>query len=748
MLVLVLFLLGFGTLSFSCRIPTSPESKAAKVYVCGSAPTYFAEAAGFWATNGGTTTWIPCANPAGSAYEAHATGVTTDGSAIFVCGYTTNTANKQTPCYWVTSGGTTTWVSLANAVDTWYGISVTGIAVSGTTAYVSGYVKNSIGVQVAGYWVSSGSTTTWVPLPNPNGSFCNATGTGIATDGSNVYVSGIVNNSTGGHFPGFWASGVGTTTWVPCVGAVSPSGCASGITVSGSTVYVCGWSANGLGKGAAGYWAASDGTTTWVPFPSEVNPGYQAEVSGVAVDGLKVYVSGSTYSSQTTVAGYWVTESGTTTWVACDNPNGFSSYAKGSGIIVSGATVYMSGRVDALGFSYSGYWVTSGGTTTWIPCANALDSKLGARANGIAVSGSSVYVCGNDQAYSTIYTAGYWGVSGGTGRWVSCPLPAGTYTAYASGIAISDSTVYISGSATTSSGESVAGYWETNGDALTWIPCANPEGPSCNASAVGIAVEGSTVYVCGRVENSSGVAIAGYWVASGGTTTWVPCPSPAGSTFGSDATGFAVSESTVYVCGSAGDGSNYGLLGYWVTSSGTTTWVPLDWPEGCTSAHSPTGIAVAGATVYISGVVYYGSENVAGYWVVRDGTTTWVPCISPTGFPYAWSYGITVSESTVYVCGYARTDSVGAVNGFSASSGGTTTWVPCNNPFGSTFPVDVNKIAVDGSTVYISGRITGPGPNKTGYWVSNGGNATWVQFDAIPPDFIPAAIAVDPFAVE
>jgi uncharacterized membrane protein len=162
----------------------------------------------------------------------------------------------------------------------------------------------------------------------------------------------------------------------------------------------------------------------------------------------------------------------------------------------------------------------------------------------------------------------------------------------------------------------------------------SPSGTT-NAEATAITVSGSDVYVAGYAYNnnsgSNGPAV--YW--ANGTLETLPLPS---GTTQAEANAIAVSGNNVYVAGYAFNTNNNpqenGPAAYWMNG----TLEPLSLPSGMTSAEA-NAIAVSGSSVYVAGFAYSNSTESAAYWV--NGTHEILP--APSGTTGAVANAIAVS---------------------------------------------------------------------------------------------------------
>jgi glutamate synthase domain-containing protein 3 len=278
-------------------------------------------------------------------------------------------------------------------------------------------------------------------------------------------------------------------------------------------VYVAGNS----GGDTAIYWKNGQRVT--------LNPGNNSYSAAIAVSGGNVYVAGQ-MSSPVPGGGYlfvyWQNE----------QLNVFSAYGSTSGPnYIDGRATNGIGITNGIAVSGSDVYVLANGNGYWkngqlvifedyYNHTTLVDSTYVGYGTGIAVSGSDVYISGqyigfvNDLPYSE--TAAY-----RKNEQHYELLPNSAVTA---GIALSGSDVYVAGY---TSGDSAV-YWK-NGQLVVLSP---------HAIATGIAVSGGNVYVSGYTSGNTAV----YWKNGQQITL----------SNNGEAKGIVVSGNDVYVCGIAG----------------------------------------------------------------------------------------------------------------------------------------------------------------------------------------------------
>ena len=316
-----------------------------------------------------------------------------------------------------------------------------------------------------------------------------------------VYVLGQADDTTR-----YWKNGVATSILGLPLTGLSPNAMA----VSGNDVYVAGTIAHGLTETSA-YWENG------MPFTLQ-DPQAQSNGYAIFVSGGDVYVGGTTSNPfslsvpyTTPAANYPISGPVATCWkngVPAILPgdgvlqvyNGYGNYLYNdyiSGLFVSGTDVYMAGGTSQFqmgnpsSYQFAKYWKNG------VP-VNLTNGLLDSAYSGsqyyittfpytssIYVSGSDVYVAGNEYTFSTgPEEALYW--KNGT----FTLLPSAGSLTYANAIFVSGTDVYVAGNLKGADGIYHAVYWK-NGvpDTLSVVP----GGSSANA----IFVYGNDVYAAG-----------------------------------------------------------------------------------------------------------------------------------------------------------------------------------------------------------------------------------------------------------
>ena len=280
-----------------------------------------------------------------------------------------------------------------NLTDGTRNAQASGIYISGSDVYISGFEMNASGIQVAKYWKNG----TEVVLSDGTR---NELAYAIAVSGNNVFVLGdLYSADTKTVYTREWVNGTAYTG----TGGI-PSGVTlalsfnSAVTQSNGVFYLAGTTKTQTSAGLV------ESAITWshtLPFalvaPTTITDNSVA--NSIAVSGSDVYVAGTVKGqlapSYSTIAYYWKNKF---PFPLTDGTRG----AGALGICTSGTDVYVCGY-EQTGPSSGSYpaiakfWKNG----TPISLGNGAISTI---ARSIAVSGNDVYTCGNDSYVVSNYT--------------------------------------------------------------------------------------------------------------------------------------------------------------------------------------------------------------------------------------------------------------------------------------------------------------------------------------------------------
>jgi hypothetical protein len=342
------------------------------------------------------------------------------------------------------------------------------------------------------------------------------TGCRMANDdtGPSVYIAGIVymGKTPVTPFPCFWKNGVKTDLSLPkfTIGG----GLGYSIYVSGDDVYIAGWIKVYTGKPDLGYVSRpcfwKNGARTDLDLPRKTEDGGNGLASSIFISNGDVYIAGS-YSetwnrvSSSSIPCIW--KNGIRTDLATiDDP------AQANSIFVSGNDVYVAGDEyleEPEHTFFPCYW--KNGVRTDLPSAKDAETIWESSAKSIFVSGNDVYAAGYIQTYSTALHLRnipcYW--KNGLRIDLSLKTPSIGEWGWATSVFVSGSDVYVAGN---DYGQqiSIPCYWK-NGNRTELRVWDESHGGYASA----IYVFADDVYVAGEVlavyANYSIIHIPCYW---------------------------------------------------------------------------------------------------------------------------------------------------------------------------------------------------------------------------------------------
>jgi hypothetical protein len=352
----------------------------------------------------------------------------------------------------------------------------------------------------------------------------------------------------------------------------------------------------------------------------------------VSPDGSKVFVAGfskgvGTKNDYLIIA--YNAATGARIWgKRYDGPAHLNDYPHGLALSASGLTVYVTGESPGsnglLQWATVAYSATSG-ALRWVQ-RYAPTTKFNHQATAIAVQGSRVYVTGNSAATTNgvaaydIVTIAYSG-STGTRLWANRYKHTADEGVTPTALAVSSNgaTVFATGNAAfTNDAFTTIAYDATTGG-RKWV---RRDATGDYASAIGVAPDGSKVYVAGHDANGGFLTVA--YSASTGATVW--SKGYAGSDQ-ANALAPSADGSTVFVTGESpfGDFCTLATTVAYGTADGAQQWAKTYTPsQPVTGCKGSRGSAIAASPdssqVFITGWEY-GSATVA--YAASDGTQQW-----------------------------------------------------------------------------------------------------------------------------
>jgi lambda repressor-like predicted transcriptional regulator len=242
---------------------------------------------------------------------AAAIGVSPDGSTVFVTGYSygaSTGANYLTLAY-DSSDGAELWVAKYDGPPSRGDIATAlGVSPDGSAVFVTGYSVGSTNGEnyaTVAYDAVTGAEI-WIGRYNaPANSDDEANDIGVSPDGSAVFVTGFSYGSTSAanYATVAYAASDGTELWVKRYDGPSSStdvANALGVSPDGSAVFVTGASASRANDYATVAYNASTGAELWVTrYNGPSSSTNWADALDVSPDGSQVFVTGYSYALST-----------------------------------------------------------------------------------------------------------------------------------------------------------------------------------------------------------------------------------------------------------------------------------------------------------------------------------------------------------------------------------------------------------------------------------------------------------------
>jgi hypothetical protein len=402
----------------------SPDGST--VFVTGSSfagPTNMDYATVAYDASTGATLWVRRYKGPTGYDAAFALEVSPDGSAVFVTGFSHGWPSDIFYDYatvaYDASTGATLWVKRYNGPgdDADYALAL-GVSPDGSAVFVTGYSYGSpftIDYATVAYDASTGATL-WVRRYNGPGNDADyAFDLGVSPDGSTVFVTGESEGSTG--FNDFatvaYDASTGATLWVRRY-IVGIRAWALDVSPDGSMVFVTGAGGSATNNDFATVtYDSSSGATLWTEsYNGTGNADDLTNALGVSPDGSTVFVTG--YSAGSTSSNDYATVAydtftGTTRWVrryngtgnADDLANALGVNPAGSTVFVTGGSIGTNSPNDAVTVAYD----ASTGAQLWVERYNNGPGIGSDQANDLGVSpdGSTVFVAGYSEGSTSSF---------------------------------------------------------------------------------------------------------------------------------------------------------------------------------------------------------------------------------------------------------------------------------------------------------------------------------------------------------
>ena len=272
--------------------------------------------------------------------------------------------------YWKNRVDQNTFGSITNPSNAY------SIFVSGSDVYISGEIENASGKSVATWWING------IKQSDLSDGTTNAEARDIFVSGSDVYIAGYAEDASGDSSAKLWKNGVDQNI------VVAGYSSAKSVFVDGSDVYVAG-SDEGYGilwKNGTKEYTLTSGTS-W------------SDANSVFADSGDVYICGNiSDSSGNTAASWWkngVKQSAIATGVEWSTAN--SIYVSDNDVYIAGCEDINSGNGTVL------KWWKNG-----IIQPNLTDGSHNSEANSILVVGNEIFIAGYEENASEVGIAKLW----------------------------------------------------------------------------------------------------------------------------------------------------------------------------------------------------------------------------------------------------------------------------------------------------------------------------------------------------
>ncbi|MGE5288332.1 MAG: WD40 repeat domain-containing protein [Micromonosporaceae bacterium] len=390
--------------------------------------------------------------------------------------------------------------------------------------------------------------------------------------------------------------------------------------------------------------SAAPGTQLWVSrYNGPGNSPDEARFVAVSPDGAKVFVTGSSGRSSSTVA--YSAATGTQLWVRHEGGSSVAVSPDGAKVFVTGTSRGATSGEDYATFAYN----VSTGAQLWVSRYNGPANRDdGARSVAVSPNGGTVFVNGLSTGAGSAadFATVAYNAANGAQLWASRYNGPGSgpemhFALGVQSLAVSPSgaTVFVTGGSkgTGKAWDYATVAYNAATGARLWVTRYN--GPSNGfdaAFSVAVSPAGATVFVTGTSEGTatSGDAATVAYNAATGAQLWVTrYNSPANQNDGANSMAVSPSGGKVFVTG-VSEGATLGREDYatlaYNAATGAQLWVkPYNGPANSDDNAGSVAVSPDGAKVYVTGgskgggqswdyaTIAYNASTGAQLWVRR-----------------------------------------------------------------------------------------------------------------------------------
>jgi hypothetical protein len=576
------------------------------------------------------------------------------------------------------------WSPLGGGVS----VSVSAIVVDGSQVYVGGAFTNAGSVSTKG--LARWDGTNWYSVGGGVDAPTNTAVYALLMDGNNLYAGGTFTNA-GGQAINRIAKWDGTN-WSALGSGITGSTNAYVKTIvkSGTNLFVAGYFTNAGGVAATNI-ARWDGANWW---PEGI--GISTPVSALAVKGPFVFAGG-TFTNAGGITVSNVARWDGTNW---SNIGGLSS-ASSTG---AAGTYDYTLAVDQRGGLLAGGYFTLAGSVSVQSMARWDGTNWGTLGTDscAGMAGYSLFtVYGLAAGTNALYAGGFFTMAGHTvvnqvGKWdgtnwsvLGAGIVGNMTLGRVVGLALNGSDLYVGGTFTNAGGVTVSNVAKWNGTAWSAL------GTGMNGGVWAIASDGANVYAGGNFTVAGGVG-ANY-IAKWNGSSW----SALGSGLNNVVTAVAIGSDGIYAAGSftSAGGTNANYIARWDGAN----WLPLG--NGTTNGAngSINAIAVSGSTVYVGGSFTTAGGLPASMVAKWDGSK-WSNL--GAGIQGSSVYALAAIGSRLYVGGQFTTVGGLSTTNFGCWDGSSWTTLGTGNSASGATPIGfVTVMAAWGNDLYAGGSF-------------------------------------------
>ena len=468
----------------------------------------------------------------------------------------------------------------------------------------------------------------------------------------------------------------------------SPDGPVQALALSGGTLYAGGLFGQ-IGGASRSQIAALDVATGT---PTAWDPGADGAVYALAVSGSIVYAGGAFAHIGGQARGHLAALDATTGLVNTWNPNALPDYASVLCLAVDGGRVYASGSFTAIGgqlrTGLAALDPSTGMATSWNPSPGPMFTNVYA----MVPAGNTVYVGGSFATIGGADRASLAALDASTGQ--ATPWDPGT-DGQVNALALVGGTLYVGGAFAHAGGMErlrAAAIDTASGAATAWRPDLNP----VDAAVRALAFDGTHLFAGGTFTSAGGVVrnhVAAIDATTGRPTGWDPNAD-------NDVDALALAGGTIYLGGdflAVGGAPRAHLAAVDRTTAAITPWDPG-------ADRTVRALATGGGAVYAGGeFAEIGGQSrsfIAALDSATGTATSWAPGANGVVRALALGGGTLYAGGSFTSIGGAARNRIAALD---AAHGTVASWDPDANDWVGALAIQDGSVIAAGAFTGIGG---------------------------------------------